>query len=86
MDWETAVQRGEMLELKRAERDARQRADAAWAALMQAKINGTYTERMSADYWMGPFKDFADTQAAIMGLQPIADETIRRVAGVKGGA
>lgn len=84
MDYDTAVRAGELVLLKRQRDTARKECAAAFARLQQSKLNGTWTEATSAEYWQGPFKRFADLDAQILGLAPLQQATIDGLTGKKG--
>jgi len=84
MDYDTAVKAGELVLLKRQRDTARKECAAAFARLQQSKLNGTWTEATSAEYWQGPFRRFADLDAQILGLAPLQQATIDGLTGKKG--
>ena len=84
MDYEQAVQAGELVRLKRERDKARKECDQAFYDLQQSKLNGTWTEATSEEYWQGPFRRFADLDAQILGLAPLQQATIDGLTGKKG--
>ena len=84
MDYEQAVQAGEMVRLKRERRKAWDECERALKALRQSKQDGTWTEAMSAEYWQGPFMRFQTLEAQVLGLAPIQQSTIDTLTGRKG--
>ena len=84
MDYEQAVQAGELVRLRRELDKARKECDRALKALRQSKQDGTWTEAMSAEYWQGPFMRFQTLEAQVLGLAPIQQSTIDTLTGRKG--
>lgn len=84
MDYEQAVQAGEMVRLKRELDKARKESDRALKALRKSKQDGTWTEEASVEYWQGPFMRFQTLDAQVLGLAPIQQATIDGLTGKKG--
>ena len=84
MDYEQAVQAGEMVRLRRELDKARKECDRAFKALRRSKQDGTWTEQLSEDYWQGPFMRFQVLEAQVLGLAPIQQSTIDTLTGRKG--
>lgn len=77
----TALQTGELVLLERRRDLALVACAAAFKALQRSRQDGTYTEQASADYWTGPFYRFQVLEAQVLGLEPLTQATIDRVAG-----
>ena len=84
MDYEQAVQAGELFRLRRELDKSRKECDQAWYALCQSRQNGTWTEAMSAEYGQGPCMRFQVLEAQVLGLGPIQQATIDTLTGRKG--
>lgn len=84
MDYEQAVQAGELVKLRRELDKARKECDRALKALRQSKQDGTWTEQTSENYWQGPFMRFQVLEAQVLGLAPIQQSTIDMLTGRKG--
>lgn len=84
MDYEQAVQAGELVRLKRERDKARKECEQAFYDLQKSKAAGTWTEEVSAEYWQGPFMRFQVLEAQVLGLAPIQQATIDTLTGRKG--
>jgi hypothetical protein len=84
MNYEQAVQAGEMVRLKRERAKARKECEQAFYDLQKSKANGTWTEALSAEYWSGPFMRFADLEAQMLGVEPLQQATFDMLTGREG--
>jgi len=83
MDYEQAVENGELVALKRERDKAQRECKAAFRALQQSKKSGTWTEQTSIDYWQGPFQRFQVLEAQMLGVSPIQRATIDGLCGLR---